>query len=173
MQTYAGDSKNFKFSREAVDGLARLSRASGTTLFTSLAAVFEAFLHRYSGQGDILLGALTSGRNKACFSEVVGYFVNPIVLRGDFSDDPSFISFLSRMRETVFEAFDHQAYPFPLLVQKLPQAHDASRPPLTQAMLIYQTAQLPDQEALTRFAVGEAGARVEIGDIEVESLALN
>ncbi len=173
IQTYAGDRESFKLSRESVDGLARLCRMSGTTLFTSLAAAFQAFLHRYTGQDDILLGALTNWRGQARFSEVVGYFVNPVALRGDFSDEPSFNSILSRTRATVLEAFDHQAYPFPLLVQKLPQAHDASRPPLIRAMMIYQSAHLPGQEALTRFAVGEAGAKLKIGEIEVESLDLN
>jgi len=173
IQTYVGDSQSFHLPRESVDGLARLSYASGSTLFISLASAFEVFLHRYTGQEDILLGALTSGRDRAIFTEVVGYFVNPITLRSDFSDDPSFNCFLSRMRATVFEAFDHQAYPFPLLVQKLTQARDASRPPLIQAMLIYQMAHLPNQEALTRFAVGEDGARLRVGEIEVESLALN
>jgi non-ribosomal peptide synthetase component F/acyl carrier protein len=173
IQTFAGDCQRFRLSREAVDGLIRLSRMSGTTLFIPLAAVFEAFLHRYSGQDDILLGALTSGRSRARFSEVAGYFVNPIVLRGDFSDGPTFNALLSRTRAVALGAFERQDYPFSMLAQKLQQAHNASRPPLIQAMMIYQQAQAPDQEALARFAVGEVGAKLKLGEIEVESLDLN
>src|SRR3712207_8598565 len=58
-----------------------------------------------------------------------------------------FRSLLSRVRSTVLEAFEHQDYPFPLLVEKLPHAHDASRPPLVQAMLVYHAARAEDRKS--------------------------
>lgn len=172
-QTYPCGSWGFRLTSKLAERLDRLCRTSGTTPFMFLAAAFEALLHRYTGQDEILLGALTSGRSQARFAEVVGYFVNPVILRGDFSKEQTFDSFLSRTRTTILEALQHQDYPFPLLVEKLQKGRDASRPPLAQAMFVYQKAHLPDQEALTRLAVGETGATVNIGEIEVEFLPLN
>ena len=173
VQTYAGDALRFQLGAEAADGLRRLSRECDTTLFTTMATLFATLLHRYTGQAELLLGTVTTGRTSASFADLVGYFVNPVILKGEFSGRPSFNSLLARMRATVLEAFEHQDYPFPLLVERLPHAHDASRSPLVQAMLVYQKAHLPGQEGLTRASVGQAGATLRLGGLEIESLPLN
>lgn len=173
IQTYAGDCSRFKIPRGTADRLNHLSRLSETTLFTTLAAAFETLLHRYTGQDDLLLGVLTNGRSRFEFKEVAGYFVNPIVVRANFSDDPTFSSLLTGTRIVALEALEHQDYPFALLVEKLQQARDAARPPLIQAMFIYHQAHLPGQDAVARFAIGDVGAILNIGGIELESLPLN
>ncbi len=173
IQTYAGDSIRFNILRETADGLNQLSRQSETTLFTMLAAAFETLLHRYTSQDDLLLGVLTNGRSRFGFKEVAGYFVNPVVIRADFSDDPTFSSLLTGTRTAMLEAFEHQDFPFALLVEKLQHVRDAARPPLIQAMFIYHKAHLPGQEQLARFAIGDRGAILNIGGIELESLPLN
>src|SRR5262249_12845407 len=98
---------------------------------------------------------------------------NPIVLRSSFSDSATFDAFLSQMRAAVVEAFERQDYPFSLLVENLRISRDAGRPPFVQAMFVYQKAHLPNQDALAGFAVGEPGARVTIGRMELESVPLN
>lgn len=173
IQTYAGDCIRFKVPRETADGLNQLSRLSETTLFTTLAAAFETLLHRYTNQDDLLLGVLTNGRRLLGFKEVAGYFVNPVVIKADFSDDPTFSSLLTGTRTAVLEAFEHQDFPFALLVEKLQRIRDAARPPVIQAMFIYHKAHLPGQEELARFGIGDAGAVLNIGGIELESLPLS
>ena len=172
-QTYAGDCSRFEISREVTDKLNQLTRLSETTLFTMLAAAFEALLYRYTGQNDVLLGVLTNGRSRLSFKDVAGYFVNPIVVRGGFSDDPTFDSLLKSTRLDMLQALEHQDYPFALLVEKVQPVRDAARPPLIQAMFIYHQAHLPEQDELARFAIGDVGARLNIGGIELESLPLN
>jgi natural product biosynthesis luciferase-like monooxygenase protein len=173
VQTYAGDCIRFKVPRETADRLNQLSRLSEATLFNTLAAAFGTLLYRYTGQDDLLLGALTNGRGRLEFKEVVGYFVNPIVIRTNFSDDPTFRSLLAGTRIAALEAFEHQDYPFALLVEKLQRVRDVARPPLVQAMFIYHKAHLPGQEAVARFAISDVGATLSIGGIELESLPLN
>jgi len=173
IQTFAGDSIRFKIPRETADGLNQLSRQSETTLFTTLAAAFETLLHRHTSQGDLLLGVLTNGRSRLRFKEVAGYFVNPVVIRAKLSDDPTFSSLLAGTRTAVLEAFEHQDFPFALMVEKLQQIRGAAQPPLIQAMFIYHKAHLPAQEQLARFAIGDAEAILNIGEIELESLPLN
>jgi natural product biosynthesis luciferase-like monooxygenase protein len=173
IQTYAGDSIRFKVPRETADGLNQLSRLSETTLFTMLAAAFETLLHRYTSQDDLLLGVLTNGRSRLGFKEVAGYFVNPVVIRANLSDDPTFSSLLTGTRTAMLEAFEHQDFPFALMVEKLQQIRGAARSPLIQAMFIYHKAHLPGQEELAGFAIGDAGAILNIGGIELETLPLN
>ncbi|HEU4875852.1 MAG TPA: condensation domain-containing protein, partial [Pyrinomonadaceae bacterium] len=173
VQNHAGNSLSFRIEAKAVAALRRLSHECDTTLFTTLATAFMTLLHRYTGQNELLLGTVTSGRNSARFADLVGYFVNPVILKGEFSGRPSFKSLLTRMRTTVREALEHQDYPFPLLVERLQPENDASRSPLIQAMLVYQKAHLPGQEGLARAAVGEAGAVLKMGELEIESQTLN
>ncbi|MGH9754822.1 MAG: MupA/Atu3671 family FMN-dependent luciferase-like monooxygenase, partial [Blastocatellia bacterium] len=172
MQTYAGDSHRFNLSLELTNGLRRLSHANEATLFMSLGAVVQSLLFRYTGQDDILLGTVTSGRGSAQLAHIVGYFINPVALRTDFSGSPTFRDLLARARRVALEAFDHQEYPFPLLVERLQPTRDASRSPIFQVMFNFQKAHLPGQQSLARVAVGEASARMQVGDIQLESLAV-
>ena len=130
----------------------------------TLAAGFEALLHRATGQEEVLVGTVTAGRTRARFARTVGYFVNPLVLRGRFGrSEEGFGRVLERVREDVLGAFAHQDYPFPLLVERLAPERDPGRSPLVQAMVIYQRATLSDGQDLTPFALGEPDAEAVLG----------
>ena len=60
----------------------------------TLLAAFQVRLYRYTDQDDILVGSPAAARSRAAFSNVVGYFVNPLVLRADLSGNPTFAQFL-------------------------------------------------------------------------------
>jgi amino acid adenylation domain-containing protein len=172
VQSYRGDSHPFRLSTELTAALHALSRQQSATLYMTLLAAFQTLLHRYTGQKDILVGSPTAGRTRGELADLVGYFVNPLVLRADLSGDPPFKVLLSQVRQTVLAAFEHQEYPFSLLVERLQPARDASRPPLFQAMFALQKAQLLDEQGLTSFALGEAGARLQLGELALESVVL-
>src|SRR5206468_4082077 len=82
-------------------------RAEGATLFMTLMAAFQALLHRYTGQTDLTVGTATAGRPSPELAGTMGFFVNTVVIRGDLSGDPSFRTFLARVREACLEAYDH------------------------------------------------------------------
>ncbi|MFZ0751680.1 MAG: amino acid adenylation domain-containing protein, partial [Pyrinomonadaceae bacterium] len=172
MQTFVGSSQAFKLSEEVTRGLKDLSRAHGATLYMTLLAAFQTLLYRYTGQEDILVGSPTSGRNQNGLAGLIGYFINPVVLRANPSGAATFTSFLEQTKQTVLSAFEHQDYPFPLLVERLQPERESSRSPLFQVMFILQKAHLLNEEGLTAFSLGEAGARVKLGALELESMAL-
>ncbi|HEX5708019.1 MAG TPA: amino acid adenylation domain-containing protein, partial [Pyrinomonadaceae bacterium] len=172
VQTYGGASHAFRLDAELTRRLKSLARESNVTLYTLLLAAFETLLYRYTAQEDFAVGSPSAGRELKAFSDVVGYFVNPLVMRADMSGDPSFAELLGRTRRTVLEAYRHQAYPFALLVQRLQPERDASRSPLFQAMFVLQQAHLLKEEGIAALALGEAGARVRLDDLTLESVAL-
>jgi hybrid polyketide synthase/nonribosomal peptide synthetase FtdB len=172
VQTYRGASETRGFGPELTGRLRALSERHGATLYVTLLAAFQTLLHRFSGQNDILVGSPTAGRSRADDAPVVGYFVNPVVLRGRFDDDPTFDSLLTRMHDTVLAAFEHQDMPFAVLVNRLQPVRDASRSPIFQAMFVLQRAQLLDDQGLTPFVLREEGARMRLGGLAVESLTL-
>ncbi|HEV7508303.1 MAG TPA: amino acid adenylation domain-containing protein [Thermoanaerobaculia bacterium] len=150
----------------------RLARNAGTTPFVILLAAFEALLHRYSGQAEMLLGTVSAARTRAAFAHTAGYFVNPLVLRADLRGDPGFGLLVALARRDAQGAFTHQDYPFPLLVEKLQPQRDAGRSPLFQVMFVMQKAMLADGQDLTGFALGEPGSRVELGGLAMETIPL-
>jgi acyl-CoA synthetase (AMP-forming)/AMP-acid ligase II/thioesterase domain-containing protein/NAD(P)-dependent dehydrogenase (short-subunit alcohol dehydrogenase family)/acyl carrier protein len=134
IQTYNGASHRFTLSPKLTEQLKQLAQREGATQSMVLLAAFQVLLYRYTGQEDILVGVPTSGRTKSEFIPLVGYFVDPVVVRVNFSENPSFQEFLSQIRSCVSEALAHQDFPFALLVERLQSKRDPSRSPIFQAL---------------------------------------
>jgi len=173
VQTTRGAVRRFRLGPTLTRRLRERAQERKATLFTALLAAWQVLLARYSGQRDLLVGSPAAGRRHARLAGLVGYFVNPLVLRGNLSDDPVFSDFVDRLREVVVGAFEHQDYPFPLLVSDLQPERDASRSPLFQVMFALQAAPTRADEALIPFAMNEAGSTVQVGGLRLEHLELS
>jgi amino acid adenylation domain-containing protein len=172
VQTYRGAAKTFQLDAEQARQLKALGRESGVTLYMTLLAAFQILIHRYTGQSDLLVGSPTAGRDRADLAGLIGYLVNPVGLRADFSEAPTFRQFLDQVRQTVIEALNHSHYPFPLLVKQLHLERDPSRSPLFQVFFVLQKSQLLHDAGITSLALGESGVRIKIGEMEMASMAL-
>ncbi|HEY4426357.1 MAG TPA: amino acid adenylation domain-containing protein, partial [Pyrinomonadaceae bacterium] len=172
VQTFRGASEPLRLDAQITTRLAALAQANDATLFMTLLAAFKVLLYRYTGQEDLLVGSPTAGRHSAQFASTVGYFVNPVVLRTSPNGALSFAEFLQQVRNATLAAFAHQEYPFALLVKQLQPERDPSRSPLFQAMFTLNKAQLAGEEAMGAFSLGEAGARMNLGGLPLESMRL-
>ncbi|MGB7874916.1 MAG: condensation domain-containing protein, partial [Anaerolineales bacterium] len=172
LQTYRGDSQHFFMDGELYNQLKALAQKQGVTPFMALLAAFQTLLHRYSNQEQFLVGSVSAGRSRSELTDLVGYFINPIALRADFSGNPTFNEVLQRVRKTTLGAFEHQDYPPALLAKRLGLQRDSSRPPLFETMFIFQKAQQAEVQALSPFALGLDGAHMLAGDLTLESIAL-
>jgi amino acid adenylation domain-containing protein len=171
VQRYRGTAALADWSRDASDlapALRALGQAQEATLAMTLLAGFLAFLHRTTGQADLPVGTPSAGRGHPDLAGLVGYFVNPVVVRGDLAGDPSFAELLARVRRTAAEAYEHQDFPLALLAERLHAARDGS--PLFQAMFSFQSAPFAEAEALPVFGFGVGGVHLRAGEIEIESL---
>ena len=118
---------------DALAGTVRdFARQHDATLFMALLAAFQGLLMRYTGQDDVAVGVPLAGRDDARVRDVVGFFVNMLVLRADLGGEPSYAELVRRCREGTLEALVHQAMPFDRLVSELSPVRDASRNPLYQ-----------------------------------------
>src|SRR6266545_3279019 len=171
VQTERGDCCRLRLPGELAAALRARSRKQHATLFMTLAAAFQVLLGRHSGQEDLAIGAPRAGRSRSELAGTVGYFVNPVVLRGDLTGDPTFAELLERTKATVLAAFEHGDYPLPLLAEHLQPVRDASRTPLFQVSFVMQK-ETRGVEGLTAFALGEEGVLVGPEDFRLETLSL-
>ena len=76
----------------------RLSGEEGATKFMTLLAAYQALLHHDSGQEDFAVSTPVAGRLRPETENVIGCFLNDLVLRANLSGDPSFRQLLARAR---------------------------------------------------------------------------
>ena len=138
VRSYQGAIKHFHLDADLTRAVVALGESRGASLFMTLLAAFQAFLGRCSGQEDVLVGSPVAGRTRPGLEGLIGYFVNMLPMRGDLSGNPPFDEFLGRVRRTVAGGLEHQDFPFSLLVSRLQDQADPSRPPLFQVMYAHQ-----------------------------------
>ena len=130
--SHRGAHHTFTLPKELTQELKLWSRREGATLYMTLLAAFKSLLYRYTGQEDIVVGTPVAGRNLVEIENLIGFFLNSLVLRTDLSGDPSFRELVGRVREVVLEAHEHQEVPFEKLVEELKVERSLSRSPLFQ-----------------------------------------
>ena len=134
VQTFRGARHSFTWDAELTASLKALSRREGVTLFMILVSAFKTLIYRMTEQTDILIGVPIAGRGRAETEELIGCFINTLVLRTDLSGNPSFIDLLHQVRETTLGAYTHQDLPFELLVEALHVERSLSYMPLVQVL---------------------------------------
>jgi len=132
VQTFNGAAYGFKMDEDLTASILELTRNQNVTLFTTMLSGFEVLMHRYCSQEDLLVGVPLAGRNQQELHDMVGYFINPVAVRSQISEDPVFTDYLKTNSETVVGALENQHYPMAKLVDKLRVPRDPSRSPLFQ-----------------------------------------
>jgi amino acid adenylation domain-containing protein len=140
VQTYRGASVPVELSLDLLERLQALGRSEGATLYMTLLGAFQVLLSKYSGSEDVVVGSSIAGRTRPELEELIGFFINSLVLRTDLSGDPSFRETLRRVREVTLGAFAHQEVPFEKLVAELQPERSLSHSPLFQVMFELQKA---------------------------------
>ena len=120
---------------DTLERLKEISRRAGATLFAVLLGAFATLLMRYSGQEDFIIGSIMSARVRPEVDNLLGFFGNLLALRVDLSGNPTFNELVFRMREIVFAAHEHGAYPFQQLVEVMQPKRSVNSNPFVQVLL--------------------------------------
>ena len=148
-QSFQGARATIIIPQAIANVLKSLSQQESVTVFMVLLAAFKTLLYRYTGQTDLLIGTPVANRTQIETENLLGCFVNSLVLRTDLSSEPSFRELLARVRQTALAAYAHQDLPFEQLVKELQPERTLSHTPLFQVMFVFQDApilalELPD-----------------------------
>ncbi|MEO3819138.1 condensation domain-containing protein, partial [Plantactinospora sp. B24E8] len=169
VRDWRGAVHSFDLPESLAGRLRELASRHDATLFMVLMTAFQALLSRYTGQTDVPVGTMVSGRSRPELRDLVGYGINSLVVRTAWSGDPTFVELLGRTREAVLGAFDHQEVPFARLVDELQPERDMSRTPLFQVALTVQGARTQAFE-LSGLAVEPLSAASTVSRFDLTAL---
>ncbi len=142
IQSYRGARRPVLLSSPLSEAVGRLCRQQGVTPFMALLAAWAVLLGRHAGEDDVLVGAPIAGRNRREIEDLIGFFINTLVLRLDLSGAPSLAELLGRVRRTALDAFAGQDLPFERLVEDLAPERSLAYAPLFQVMFVLQNMPL-------------------------------
>ena len=158
-RTQAGSIEEIVLPESLADKLSAFAVTERATVLTVALAAFNAVMSRYSGQDDIVVGSIFSGRTRPEIEPLIGFFANTLVLRTSTAGNPTFRELVARTGRTVIDAHLNQDLPFGRLVDELSPERDPSRNPLFGVSFTLQQA---SAESAT---VGDLTAEVYSPDI--------
>ncbi|MGE0384278.1 MAG: amino acid adenylation domain-containing protein [Gammaproteobacteria bacterium] len=93
-------------------------RREGVTPSAWLFACFAALLQRWTGESDVVAGTVVANRHLPQIQDLVGFFVNIVVLRQQVDADDSFAHLAAAAQSALLEAQEHATLPFEVLVAR-------------------------------------------------------
>ncbi len=168
-----GDAVEFGIDGATRDKLAALCRDLGITEFMLLQAAVAVVLHKAGGGPDVPLGTPVAGRTEPELEQLVGFFVNFVVLRNDLSGNPTLREVLVRARDMALSAYSNQDVPFEQIVDAVNPPRTLARNPLFQ-VVVHVREQLPQRQMIdtdTEFTALEPTFDIAQADLSLNFLA--
>ncbi|AVH69409.1 non-ribosomal peptide synthetase [Nostoc sp. 'Lobaria pulmonaria (5183) cyanobiont'] len=129
-RTFNAAREDWHLNPELVVNLKQLGTKLGCSFMTTILSGLEVWLHRLTGQNDLVVGVFAAGQAALGQYNLVGHCVNLLPLRSRINGEKSFIDYLQTRRSAVLDAYDHQQFTFGSLIKKLVFPRDSSRIPL-------------------------------------------
>jgi len=158
IQSFEGGRIHFELEEEITEGLRRVAKETGSTMYMVLLSGFNILLSKYSGQEDIVVGSPIAGRPHADLEKIIGMFVNTLAMRNYPKCSKTVGEFIEEVRTNALSAYENQYYQFEELVEKLNVKRDMGRNPVFDVMFAMQNMDMGE--------IAIEGASVKPYDIE-------
>jgi len=141
VQSFAGKTIPFTLGEKEIVALQEVARQEKVTLFMVLVSLFKIWLSKLSGQEDIVIGTPAAGRSHPELENIIGMFVNTLVIRSNPEGKKLYREYLNELKQKTLAVFENQEYQFEDLVEVLLIPRDAGRNPLFDVMFVLQNTE--------------------------------
>lgn len=166
IQSFRGETIRVDLPPGLPDALRSFCCAHRVTLFSTMLAAFYAVLHRYTGKRDICVGSAFASRQVPGTEDLIGMFVNTVLLRCDAHGTLSFEDLVKNVHDVVLDATSNELLPFPELVRMLNPAREPGRNPLTEVLFSVNDSPIPNLDLAgatgTIFEHGNGSAKMDL-----------
>lgn len=142
-QTFNGAVVKSHFSARETRALKELCQQQDATLFMGLHALVSVLVSLLSNDDEVVIGTPVANRDHHQLSDIIGLFINTLVLRNKVTPEMTFSQVLAGSRATILGSLEHQQLPFELLLDALNVDRTAGFSPLFQIMLVLQNNTQP------------------------------
>lgn len=137
-RSYSGKILTHRLSTSLSENLYTLARSERSTIYMVLLSALKTLLYKYTNSSDLVVGSPMSGRSKKEFEQLIGYFVNLMVLRTTGSSEMTFKQLLKEVRRTSLEAYTYQDLPIDFLAKELLSNRKDSFQPFIKTVFAYE-----------------------------------
>ncbi len=125
-------------STDLIDGIHALSIDRGITPFMITFAAFAHVTGRILNTGDVVVSTLTAGRHHPQVQDLIGHFLETVILRLRVENFSTFSGLLDETRKVTLDAFTHDCLPFEVLVKSLKPKMVMGRNPYSDVVFHYR-----------------------------------
>lgn len=118
-RTYTARSLWFHIPPEQTRSLSKIANRNNTTLYVVLLSVLGLLMSVYTGEEKIVIGTPVVGRNHKELENLIGSFINTLVIKLELNSEERFNQYVSYVRDIVLKALENQEYPYDKIVEKL------------------------------------------------------
>jgi len=140
VQSFQTAHYTFQLTEALTEAVKALSQQEGVTLFITTLAAFEVMLYRYTGQEDLLVGAVDLGNARAGDAYSRNSSANTLALRTSIVGHSPFQEVLRHVQKVVLEGQAHQDIPFGQVLDALQLERDLSHQSLYQVLFVLEAA---------------------------------
>jgi len=165
--SYSGGAVVRKLPLELMDRVHSISRDLEATPYVVLLSIFKAFLYRYSGESDIVVGTPVANRGDVNWQNSIGFFMNTVVVRSKVQPNWRLQDLIRSVKAFRHESMPHESLPFELLVQELEPVRNLNIHPIFQTLFVFQNAtgnplSLPGMEVQQIEHIGRQVAKFDL-----------
>ncbi|MDQ1858293.1 non-ribosomal peptide synthetase [Chryseobacterium sp. WLY505] len=142
VQTFNGASVSFLLDKDQLAQLNTVCEDNNMTINMHFLSTLGILMYTYSGEKDIIIGSPIAGRNDQQLNNLIGFFVNTVVYRFGIDPHQKLDELYSSVKKEALDVYDHQDFPFDLLIEELNMDRDLANSPLFNVMLAYDNTRV-------------------------------
>ncbi len=170
---YRGASVVVDWPAELQQQVARVAREHNATSFMVVQAALAVLLAKISASPEVAVGFPIAGRGDPALDELVGVFINTLVLRVEVAGDPTVAELLDQVRQRSLAAYENPDVPFEVLIDRLSPTRSLTHHPLVQVMLAWQNFTGQDNDPGTGLVLGDMQVTPQPVDTQVARMDLS